>query len=81
MHDDDRMPDRQKVDSALIWLDPDGADWREAALMLEDAGGRPISHAEGLIYRFPTRAERDRALDRVQGRFGWTIALAFEGRP
>ena len=76
MLDDDRMPDREQVDTALIWIDPDRADWRDAALLLETAGGRSVADAQGAVYRFPTRATRDLALERVRRRFGWTIAGA-----
>lgn len=81
MLDDDTMTTGRQVGAPQIRLDPDRAEWRDAALVLEVAGGLPSSGAERTLYRFATPAARDRALERVRGRFGWTIASPFHGDP
>ncbi len=81
MCNNDGSAARPRHDASFIRLDVENGDWRQAALLLEAAGGRPISGAEGAVYRFLTDVEREQALDLVRYRFGGTIATASDGVP
>jgi hypothetical protein len=80
MSDDDDQPDGQRIDAPSVRLAAGHWNCHRAALLLVAAGGRRVpGGGSELVYRFPTSAARDEALDLVRRRFGWTIADAFDG--
>lgn len=78
MRDDDLPPPQSRGDFQFIRLDHEHRDFRRAALLLEASGGVEVTHSDGALYRFATAAARDKALERVRSRFGWTIASRWD---
>ena len=79
MFNDDSMLESQ-CNAACIRLDTDHRNYTRVARLLEVAGGYRVPSRDGALYRFATCRERDNALNMVQCRFGWTVAIAFNRR-